>query len=248
MKRFWKQITVAPEGTGFAIRLDARPLRTPAKAPCLMPTRALAEAVAAEWEAAAPEFGADLNPAALPLTRAANTAIDRVTPEHAAVAATVAAYGAADLLCYRAPGPEGLVRRQSEDWDPLLDWALAELGARLLLAEGVMHIAQPPESLARLEAHVRAHGPWELTALHDLVSLTGSLVLGLAVSHGHISAADAWPIGRVDEDWNIAEWGEDAEASATAARRRTDFLNAARLLELLRSQGAVTLDSPRSSR
>jgi len=200
-----------------------------------MPTRALAEAVAAEWDAAAAEPGAELNPADLPLTRAANTAIDRVTPEHDAVAATVAAYGGTDLLCYRAPGPEGLVRRQAGGWDPLLAWTRETLGARLLLAEGVMHLAQPPETLARLEAEVRAHGPWELTALHDLVTLTGSLVIGLAVSRGRLTAAEAWPLGRIDEDWNVEEWGEDAEAAAGAARRRAEFLNAARLLALLRA-------------
>jgi chaperone required for assembly of F1-ATPase len=235
MKRFWKQVTVAPEGEGFAVRLDSRPLRTPAKAHCVMPTRALADAVAAEWEAAAAEVGADIDPAALPLTRAANTAIDRVTPEHEAVVATVAAYGGTDLLCYRAPGPDGLVRRQAEGWDPLLAWAREAFGARLALAEGVMHVPQPPASLARLEAEVRAHGPWELTALHDLVTLTGSLVIGLAVSRGRLMPEDAWPLGRIDEDWNVGEWGDDAEAAAGAARRRADFLNAARLLALLRA-------------
>lgn len=231
MKRFWRAVTIDPEAGGFAVRLDGRPVRTPAKAPCRLPTRALADAVAAEWAAQADE----IDPAAMPLTRAANSAIDRVAPEFDAVAAVVAAYGETDLICYRAPRPAGLAARQAEAWDPLADWAAEALDAPLVLAEGVMHVAQPEPSLARLAAAVRAHDSWELTALHDLVSLSGSLVIGLAVSHGHLEPQAAWPLGRIDEDWNIAEWGEDAEAAAVAARRRTDFLNAGRLLKLLRA-------------
>ena len=232
MKRFWSEVRVEAGAGGFAIRLDRRPLRTPAKAPCLLPTRALARAVAAEWEAV--EGG--VNPAEMPLTRAANSAIDRVMPEREAVAAMVAAYGEADLICYRAPHPHALARRQGEAWDPLLAWADEALGAPLVAVEGVVHVAQSPESLARLGAAVRVHGPWELTALHDLVSISGSLVLGLAVSHGRLDAATAWPLSRIDEDWQIEEWGEDDEAAALAGRRRADFVNAARLLELVRAR------------
>jgi len=232
MKRFWSEVSVEAGEGGFAIRLDRRPLRTPAKAPCLVPTRALARAVAAEWAA----VEGVVDPAAMPLTRTANSAIDRVMPECAAVAAIVAAYGEADLICYRAPHPQGLARRQGEVWNPLLAWAAEALGAPLVSVEGVVHVAQPPESLARLGAAVRAHGPWELTALHDLVSISGSLVIGLAVSHGHLDAGTGWTLSRIDEDWQIEEWGEDAEAVAQAERRRADFANAARLLELVRAQ------------
>ena len=232
MKRFWSAVSVEAGAGGFGIRLDRRPLRTPAKAPCLVPTRALAEAVAAEWAAVEGE----VDPAVMPLTRAANSAIDGVTPESAAVAATIAAYGETDLICYRAPHPEGLVRRQAEGWDPLVAWAGEALGAPLVLAEGVMHVAQPPEGLARLAEAVRGHGAWELTALHDLVSISGSLVIGLAVSHGRLDAATAWPLSRIDEDWQIEEWGADDEAAAVAERRWGDFANAARLLELVRAR------------
>ena len=229
MKRFWKEVAVEPAERGFTIRLDHRPVRTPAKAPCVVPTRPLAEAMAAEWAIQ----GADVDPLAMPVTRAANSTIDRVIPEAAAVAATVAAYGESDLICYRAPHPEGLVARQADAWDPLVDWADKTLGARLTLAEGVMHIPQPPECLTRLTEAVEAHTPWELTALHDLVTLTGSLVIGLAVSRGHLEAGAAWALGRIDEDWNIEEWGEDAEAAAQAARREADFRHAAVVLDLL---------------
>ncbi|HSF94942.1 MAG TPA: ATPase, partial [Thermohalobaculum sp.] len=136
---------------------------------------------------------------------------------------------------YRAPHPQGLVARQAGAWDPLVDWSAEALGARLLLAEGVMHVAQPEASLSRLAEAVRGHDAWELTALHDLVSISGSLVIGLAVSRGRLDAEAAWPLSRIDEDWNIEEWGEDAEAAAQAARRQADFLNAGRLLGLVRS-------------
>ncbi len=232
MKRFWSEVTIAAGAGGFAIRLDRRAVRTPAKAPCLLPTRALAEAVAAEWAV----VEGVVDPAAMPLTRAANSAIDRVIPECEAVAAMIAAYGETDLIGYRAPHPPGLARRQAEGWDPLVAWASETLGAPLVPAEGVMHVAQPPESLAPLAEAVRGHGPWELTALYDLVSISGSLVIGLAVSHGHLDAGTAWPLARIDEDWNFEEWGEDGEAAAVAARRRLDFANAARLLELVRAE------------
>ena len=231
MKRFWSEVSVEAEAGGFAIRLDRRPLRTPAKASCVVPTRALAEAVAAEWAV----VEAEVDPGAMPMTRAANSAIDRVTSDRAAVAGTIAAYGEADLICYRATHPAELARRQSEAWDPLLAWADEALGARLVSVEGVVHVAQSPESLARLGAAVRAHGSWELTALHDLVSISGSLVIGLAVSQLHLDAEAAWPLSRIDEDWQIEEWGEDDEAATVAGRRRADLTNAARLLELVRA-------------
>jgi chaperone required for assembly of F1-ATPase len=232
MKRFWAEVIVEAADGGFAIRLDRRPLRTPSKAPCLLPSRALAEAVAAEWSAQ----GAKVNPDAMPLTRAANTTIDRVALEYDAVAAAIAAFGQNDLICYRAPHPQGLVQRQSHAWDALVAWAAQALGAPLVVAIGVMHVPQPPDSLAELGAAVRAHGPWELTALHDLVSISGSLVIGLAVSQGHLDAATAWPLSRIDETWQIEQWGEDTEAAVVAARRQADFTNAARLLELVRTR------------
>ena len=231
MKRFWNSVTVEDVENGYAIRLDARPVRTPAKAPCVLPPRALAQAMAEEWEAQADA----IDPAAMPVTRAANSAIDRVIPEAGTVAAMIAAFGESDLICYRASHPEGLVDRQAESWDPLVAWAETSLGARLTLSEGIMFVAQPTESLARLTDAVGAHSAWELTALHDLVTLSGSLVIGLAVSSGHLTPDQAWPISRIDEDWNVEEWGEDAEAVQVAERRRSDFMNAARLLTLVRS-------------
>ncbi|GMG83326.1 ATPase [Paralimibaculum aggregatum] len=230
MKRFWKAAgVVEAEGAGFGVALDGRPLNTPARAPVAVPSRAVAAAMAAEWEA----VGETVDPRAMPVTRAVNVAIDRVVPERAAIAARVAGFGESDLLCYRAPHPPELAERQAAVWDPLLAWAAEAHGARLVQTVGIVHVAQPPEALARLAAAVEARDPWELTALHELVTLSGSLVIGLAVLSGDLAAQDAWHASRVDEDWNIEQWGEDAEAAAHAARREADFHAAVRLLHLL---------------
>ncbi|MEL7347446.1 MAG: ATP12 family protein [Pseudomonadota bacterium] len=230
VKRFWQTARVIESDGGYEVLLDARPIRTPGKAPLALPTRALAEALAAEWEAQTER----VDPATMPLTRSANTAIDRVVPHRAAVVAEIAGYGETDLLCYRAPHPEGLIAEQRARWDPMLDWAAERHGARLSLAEGVMFAAQPPEALARLTAAVDALDAWVLTGLHPLVTISGSLVLGLACAEGRLDADETFAISRVDEDWNIREWGEDEEAAAQAARRLTELREATRWLSLLR--------------
>ncbi len=233
-KRFWTEVTVAPEDGGFAVHLDGRTVRTPGKALFLAPTRAVADAAAEEWRAQEDE----VRPETMPMTRAVNSAIDRVAPQIDEVRAIVAAYGGSDMLCYRASGPAELVQRQAERWDPPLDWAAREFGARLVLGEGVMHVAQPKEPVAALTAAVSRYAPLELVALHDLVGISGSLVLGLSVAHGATTADDAWAASRVDEDWQTERWGEDAEATAAAAHKRSAFLEAARLIELARDGAA----------
>ncbi|MEM6548069.1 MAG: ATP12 family protein [Pseudomonadota bacterium] len=232
MKRFWAEATVLSEGAGHGVFLDARALRTPAKALLQVPTRGLAEAIAAEWG------GVDdtVRPAEMPMTRLANTVVDRVASAGPKVVETVASYGGSDLLCYRAPSPRPLADRQADLWDPLLVWSAETLAAPLWVAEGVMHVAQPDASLKALRTAVDAHDVWALTALHELVTLTGSLVLGLAVSRGRLELAEAWQLSRVEEDWNIAEWGEDAEAAATARQRFAAFEDAARFMSLVRSE------------
>lgn len=225
-KRFWTQVTLGDAEGGHAVLLDGKPILTPAKAPLVLPTRALAEEVAAEWSRQEDV----VRPATMPMTRLANTAVDRVTPERAAVAAIVAAYAETDLLCYRAEAPEELRRRQDEGWNPPLDWAADRFGARLVPTSGVVPVTQPSAALDRLAAAVAAQSPWRLTALHELVSLTGSLVLGLAVAEGAKTPADAWELSRLDEEWQVEQWGRDAEADAAAERRRGEFLDAARFL------------------
>lgn len=227
-KRFWKAATVVPAEGGFAVQLDGRVVKTPAKAALLLPTRALAEAVAAEWLAQDEK----VDPASMPVTRAANAALDKVAAQHAEVAALIAAYGETDLLCYRAEGPEELVSLQTAAWDGWLDWAAVRYGARLAATRGVVPVAQPEAALAALAARVAACDIWELAALHDLVGITGSLVLGLAVAEGALDAEAAWDASRIDETWQIAQWGEDEEAAEMAVLKRQALLAAERFWHL----------------
>lgn len=223
-KRFWSGVEVVAEGGGFGLRLDGRALRTPAKAALRVPTGAMAEAMAEEWRA----VGEVVDPLAMPVTRAANAAVDKVAPRPEAVVEELAGYGASDLLCYRAEAPDGLVARQAEAWDPLLGWAERAHGARLSVTAGVMPMTQDPDALDRLAAPLRRTGPFALTALSDLVALSGSLVIGLAAVSPDWEAEDLWDRSRIDEAWQEEVWGRDEEAAEAVALRRRDFLRAAR--------------------
>lgn len=231
LKRFWSEVDVVAEAEGWAIALDGRAVRTPARAPLVLATEALAQAVAEEWAA---QEGR-VRPEAMPLTRAANSAIDKVAPQREAVVEMLAAYGATDLLCYRAEAPAALARRQAEAWDPLLAWARDALGAPLVATTGLVPVAQPDHALAALRGRIAAQDVFGLTALHDLVTLSGSLVIGLAAVEGARPADALWSCARLDEDWQESQWGRDAEAAEAAEARRWDFLNAARLHRLSRS-------------
>jgi chaperone required for assembly of F1-ATPase len=232
-KRFWTEAAATATPAGFGVRLDARPLRTPDRVELLVPTRALAEGIAAEWNAVEGE----IRPEALPLTRAANVAIDRIAPNPGPVVGEIARYGESDLLCYRVAAPEALRLRQEAGWNPPLAWAAETLGAPLVTAEGVLHVPQPEASLDALRAAVAACDAFALTALHELVTLSGSLVLGLAVTRRALEPGRAWALSRIDEDWQAEFWGRDAEAEALAGSRRRDFDRAARLLDLLAPDG-----------
>ncbi|MEM6304183.1 MAG: ATP12 family protein [Pseudomonadota bacterium] len=228
-KRFWTEATVVPLDQGFTVELDGRSVKTPGKALLVMPTRALAAAVAEEWQAQ----GEMINPMTMPTTRTANSAIDKVAVQHDEVATLLAAYGDSDLLCYRADRPVELVARQAAAWDPLLDWGETELGARLEPRVGVMHAPQDPEALAALARQTRALPDFELTAFHDLVSLSGSLIIGFAAARGAWPAEELWEISRLDELFQIEQWGRDEEAEAMAAAKRESFLHARRIFDLL---------------
>ena len=232
MKRFYKQAAAIEAEGGWTVALDGKPIRTPKKSVFLAPTLSLAEAAAAEWEAQEDT----VNPAAMPVTRGVNTALDRTGPEYDAVVEIVAAYGGSDLLCYRADQPDGLRARQAECWDPLIGWAAEAHGARLLATTGVMHILQPEDGQKALTGAVAGHDAFELTALHDLVALSGSLVIGLAVSAGRLGAAEGWRLSRIDETWQEEFWGVDEEASKVAARKAREFADAARFLDLTRQK------------
>jgi chaperone required for assembly of F1-ATPase len=221
-KRFWKEVTVAETGDGFAVELDGRRIKTPAKTTLAVPGRGMAEAIAAEWDAQVEE----VDPTTMPFTRSANAAIDKVRIQHAEVADLLAAYGDSDLLCYRADSPESLVARQAEVWDPALDWAADVLGARLETRTGLMHAGQDADALAVLAARVHALNDFQLAAFHDLVSLSGSLVLGFAAALDWRPAEELWDMSRLDELWQEEQWGEDEEAVQTAAVKRKAFLHA----------------------
>lgn len=222
-KRFWKDVAVVEEGGAWQVRLDARPVRTPAKSELRLPTRVMAEAMAAEWAAQEGE----IDPMSMPVTRSANAAIDRVAPQKDEVVQMLAAYAETDLLCHRADHPKELANRQAQHWDPLLDWAAEAFGARLFPTEGILAVDQPADSLARLAGILHDNGSFHLTALHDLVTLSGSLILGLSVAHGRLAPDDAWAFSRIDEDWQIEQWGEDEEALAFARARAAQFSHAA---------------------
>lgn len=196
-KRFWKEAGIEEADGGYAVLLDTRPVKTPAKRALVVPTQSMAEAIAAEWDAQEEE----IKPHLMPATKTANAAIDKVAVQHAEVADMLAAYGDSDLLCYRADSPQGLVDRQAEQWDPMLDWGAEALGARLLPRTGVMHAPQNPEALSRLSALTHALNPFELAAFHDLVSLSGSLILGFAAARQARGLDEIWALSRLDEIW-----------------------------------------------
>lgn len=226
-KRFYEKAAVTEGDGGYTIILDGRSVRTPGRNLLAVGDRALAGEIAAEWQAQ----GERIDPMTMPLTRLLNTALDGVANEMQAVKEDIVRFAGTDMLCYRAGEPTGLVARQNELWDPVIDWAASALGMRLVLAEGVMHVDQPPESLAAFSTHVGlVDDPLSLAALHVVTALTGSAVMAMAVLKGELDAERAWQIAHVDEDWNISQWGEDAEAAARRAARFTDMQAACRVL------------------
>jgi chaperone required for assembly of F1-ATPase len=227
-RRFYREVSVGEEEGGYRVLLDGRPVRTPARNLLALPTPALADGVAAEWRAQ----GEVVDPSTMPLTRLANVVLDGVARAPKPVADEVAKYLGSDLLFYRVAGPEGLVERQARHWDPVLAWAREKLGARFILSEGVMFVQQPSEALAAARAAVPSD-PWRLGAVHSVTTLTGSALLALALLGGRLTADEAWAAAEVDEDWNVAQWGEDDLARERRADRRCAFDAAAAMLAKL---------------
>ena len=226
MKRFYKAAHVR-DG---AVLLDERPVKTPARHALALPTAALAEAVAAEWNAQ----GDKVDPRAMPLTGLANAALDRVAPDKEAFAARLALYGESDLLCYRADAPAALVARQAAAWDPILAWARRRYDVDFVTVTGIVHRAQPAHTIAQLRQAAAARDAFELAALSPLVTISGSLLIALALAEEAIDLETAWAAATVDEAWQAERWGEDDEASARTAFRRAEFEAADRFLQLLR--------------
>jgi chaperone required for assembly of F1-ATPase len=230
MKRLYKIARAEPvAGGGYGVMLDAKRLLTPAKLPLVVPSLALAEAIAEEWQAQ----GERLQPRTMPLMRLASTAIDLVTRRHGDVVAELAAYAGTDLLCYRADQPPELAARQHAMWQPLLDWATLRYDAPLIVTAGIVPVTQPPASLHALAAAVEAYEPMRLTALHALTTATGSLIIALAVLEGEIDADAAFAAAQLDENFQIERWGEDYEAADRRAALKADIATAARFAMLL---------------
>lgn len=228
-KRFWKSASVVEVDGGFTIVLDGRGVKTPAKQAMRVPTHAMAAAIAAEWDAQVDV----INPNTMPVTKTANAAIDKVAVQHAEVADMLAAYGDSDLLCYRADAPEELIERQNQHWNPMLDWAAEKLNARLFPRTGVIHAPQDSAAVEALSSRTHALDAYELAAFHDLVSLSGSLVLGFAAALNARPADELWTISRLDELWQEEQWGKDDDAVALALIKRDAFLHAKRVFDLL---------------
>jgi chaperone required for assembly of F1-ATPase len=229
MKRFWKAVSVIPEDGGWALQLDGRPLRTPARAPLVVPTEALADAIAEEWRSA----GEDVDPRAMPLTGLANAAIDRVAPERAAFAGGLARYAEADLACYRSEWPPDLVERQQQAWDSLLAWGRRRYDVDFSTTSGLMPVPQPQATVERLGHTIAALDPFRLAGLSPLVTIGGSLLAALAVLENAMPPEEAWTKVSVDERWQLEQWGADAEAAAALENKRRDFMAATRFLTLL---------------
>lgn len=227
-KRFWKKAEAVESEGAFTVLLDGRSVKTPAKSALKVPSLEMAQAIADEWDAQEEQ----IDPIAMPVTRSANAAIDKVSTQFTEVADMIAEYGDSDLLCYRADGPRELADRQARAWDPLLDWADQTFNARLEPREGIIHAPQDPRAIANLKREVHAFSPFELTAIHDLVGLSGSLILGLAAARGYESPEALWELSRVDELWQAEQWGDDDEAIEVAEKKKKEFLHSAKFFEL----------------
>jgi chaperone required for assembly of F1-ATPase len=227
-KRFYRAADVAETDGGFAVTLDGRPIRSPSGKQVIVPSRAIADAIATEWNAQ----GEMIDPLTMPLTRFANSVVEGVAGRVDAVADDAAKYLGSDLLFYRAGHPEALVARESEHWDPILFWAADALGAHFILAQGILHVDQP-EGAIKAAREAFPTDPWSVAALHVVTTLTGSALLALALTHGVRNADQIWSAAHVDEDWNIEKWGVDEEAAERRAARLVDFNAAAHILKTL---------------
>lgn len=228
-KRFYKQAVVSNEAGEFAVMLDTRALKTPGRRAVVSPSRALSQAVAAEWDAQREH----IDPSTMPLTRIVTTAIDRVALDAEPAVAEIVSYAGTDLVCYRADEPAELVTLQEGAWTPLLEWFADATGARLGVTTGIVHVKQSADALIAVRSALSDLDAVRLTALHTLVTIAGSAVIGFAVMRGHLDAEAGFAASRIDEDFQIAKWGEDAEAQTRKAAHKAEFMAAARVFSLL---------------
>ncbi|MEO3999236.1 ATP12 family protein [Mesorhizobium sp. CAU 1732] len=229
-KRFYTEASVAETPEGFAVQLDAKPVRTPGRALLALPTAAAAQLIADEFEAQRET----IDPTTMPVLRLVNTAIDGVATDTQAVLEDIMRFSSSDMLFYRADTPEALVTRQADAWDPVIDWARSTLGARFFLAEGIVHVDQPRDAIAAVGIWLKQRDDaCRLSAIHLMTTLTGSALLALAIDAGALDPDEAWTAAHIDEDWNIEQWGDDAEAIHRRVLRRRDFDAAVALIRAL---------------
>lgn len=228
-RRFYKSVAVITGEHGWGVTLDGKSLRSPAKKDLSLPSRALAAAIAAEWNAQ----GEKVRPQSMPLMQFAATAIDRVGPERARIVADLAGYAGTDLICYRASEPPSLVARESQHWDPLMDWLRRRYDVSLNVTRGIVPVSQPPATLEALARVVEGHDDFALAALATLVSASGSLVIGLAVADRQLTPEQAAHAAQLDELYQAERWGEDKEAVERRVGQLAELVAARRFLDLL---------------
>jgi chaperone required for assembly of F1-ATPase len=230
MKRFYKDVSVGQLEDGFSVLLDGRPVRTPGRNMLVLPTEKLAAAIAGEWQAQ----GEEIIATTMPLFRLANTVVDGVAANRTEVIDAILRFGENDLLCYRAHQPPELANRQREGWDPLLDWVRGRHGAEMRVAEGLTHVDQTTDALLALRQALVAQSAFTIGAVHVIASITGSVVLALAVADGFISGRDAFALSRIDETYQAEKWGEDAEAARRARNLAQELDKAVELMAAAR--------------
>ncbi|PTM90241.1 ATP12 family chaperone protein [Mycoplana dimorpha] len=231
-KRFYKEVSIGATDDGYAILLDGRPVRTPAKRPLVVASASVADRLKAEWDAQVEE----IDPAKMPVTRLVNTALDGVADNRDAVVDEIVRFAGTDMICYRADSPERLVELHRQGWDPVLEWAAAAVGARFILAEGVIHQEQPPAAIAAFASALgKFSSPLAIACLHTVTTLTGSAILALAFAHGRLDSETVWKLAHIDEDWQIEHWGTDEEAFRRRELRRQELDVAAGVFNAMRT-------------
>lgn len=226
-KRFWQKAEVVPTGDQFAIALDGRPVNTPSRRQLVVPTHAMATRIAAEWEAQVEK----VDSTTMPWTRSANSALDKVSDQRAEVETHLSGYADTDLLSYRAEGPEELITRQAAGWDPVLDWVEVKFGVRPATTPGVMPVKQDPSHIRCLAGYMAPMSHFALTGFHDLVTLSGSYILAVAVAENELESEAGWALSRIDEEWQIEQWGADDEATKQATSKKVGFFHASEFLQ-----------------
>ena len=220
-KRFWKNVHVVSSETGYLIKLDDKILKTPAKKQMLLPTEALAKKVASEWGKQVEE----VDPTTMPFTKSSNAALDKVSEQFEEVSSLLGEYGDTDLLYYRADSPLELQKRQKTGWDPIVNWAENTFKVQINCGMGIVYIPQDAKLFSEINIKINSLSIFELTAFYDMVSITGSLILGLAIINGRLSAEEAYQLSRIDEQWQLEQWGEDEEAQVASNQKNIAILH-----------------------